>query len=660
MLEAFVILTRGGFVLWAWPFTLYVSPSFASTAFSLSSAASTATATAINAAVTALIHNVLIEEKGGSNVYHPPNSQYELRWKAENHMGLLFVAVYAKSLYLTYIEELLESVKKSFVALYTEMRGKDAEAAVAGDYHMAFDEKFNKIRTRLEHKDLESRNSKALRSQSSKDAPFGVTGPSNHAANGGTESQSDVDELAAVSSGSPGGLRGKLPPPRGRGGHRGKAGAMASRAAPSPPAEKKKRGPRVWEDGKVSKQMEQELDRSKTVDTDGEEMDERQQGALRSQWIDEASLGRKTADGYYEAADLVAAAPAARRVQGTGTDADDEDESQDEAEGVNGTNSIAASSSSGVFSFFRSMAAGGRTLSEADLHPIMVKVKEHLINKNVAADIAQNLCDSVMKALVGQKIGSFQRITAVVNDQIELSLQRILTPKSSTDVLRDIFAARAERRPYTIVFCGVNGVGKSTNLAKVVFLLQQNGCKPLIVGGDTFRSGAVEQLKVHARNLNALSSGSKVELYEKGYGKDPAGIAKEAIAYATANGFDVVLVDTAGRMQDNEPLMRALAKLVTMNSPDKIIFVGEALVGNEAVDQLTKFNRALRDFSGVQNPRQIDGIILTKFDTIDEKVGAALSMTYITGQPILFVGTGQTYTDLKRLNVRAIVQTLLR
>ncbi|KAJ1671878.1 hypothetical protein GGF38_000468 [Coemansia sp. RSA 25] len=113
-------------------------------------------------------------------------------------------------------------------------------------------------------------------------------------------------------------------------------------------------------------------------------------------------------------------------------------------------------------------------------------------------------------------------------------------------------------------------------------------------------------------------------------------------------------------MQDNEPLMRALAKLVSVNSPDKIMFVGEALVGNEAVDQLEKFNQALRDFSGQSKPRHIDGIILTKFDTIDDRVGAALSMTYTTGQPIIFVGTGQTYTDLRKMNVSQVIRTLLR
>jgi len=188
----------------------------------------------------------------------------------------------------------------------------------------------------------------------------------------------------------------------------------------------------------------------------------------------------------------------------------------------------------------------------------------------------------------------------------------------------------------------------------------------LIAACDTFRSGAVEQLRVHVRNLSMLgvngSTDSKgtVELFERGYGKDAAAIAKEAITYAKENDFDVVLIDTAGRMQDNEPLMRALAKLVAVNNPDKIIFVGEALVGNEAVDQLTKFDRALRDFSSASGSgRGIDGMLVTKWDTVDDKVGAALSMTYVTGQPIIFVGCGQTYTDLRQLRVANVVSAIL-
>lgn len=126
--------------------------------------------------------------------------------------------------------------------------------------------------------------------------------------------------------------------------------------------------------------------------------------------------------------------------------------------------------------------------------------------------------------------------------------------------------------------------------------------------------------------MNALHPAEKhgdktmVQLFEKGYGKDAAGIAMEAIRYAKDSRIDIVLIDTAGRMQDNEPLMRALAKLIKVNQPDLVLFVGEALVGNEAVDQLVKFNRALEDYSNSTNPRTIDGIVLTKFDTIDDKV----------------------------------------
>jgi len=176
----------------------------------------------------------------------------------------------------------------------------------------------------------------------------------------------------------------------------------------------------------------------------------------------------------------------------------------------------------------------------------------------------------------------------------------------------------------------------------------------MIAACDTFRAGAVEQLRVHADRL-------QVKLFEKGYSKDAASVASDAIKFAKDNKYDVVLVDTAGRMQDNEPLMRALAKLVNQNQPDLVLFVGEALVGNDAVDQLTKFNQALMDFSPPNvKPRLIDGIVLTKFDTIDDKVGAAISMSYTTGQPILFTGVGQTYTALRKMNVKAVVRALLK
>ena len=182
--------------------------------------------------------------------------------------------------------------------------------------------------------------------------------------------------------------------------------------------------------------------------------------------------------------------------------------------------------------------------------------------------------------------------------------------------------------------------------------LLSNGLSVLVSACDTFRAGAVEQLRTHCQRL-------EIPLYERGYERDPATIAQEAIVQARRQGIDVVLIDTAGRMQDNEPLMRALSKLISINSPDLVLFVGEALVGNDAVDQIQKFNSALADLDSRGRQRMIDGIIISKFDTIDSKVGAALSMVRASGAPILFVGCGQTYQDLKIPNVGHLLDTLL-
>jgi len=238
-------------------------------------------------------------------------------------------------------------------------------------------------------------------------------------------------------------------------------------------------------------------------------------------------------------------------------------------------------------------------------------------------------------------------VTAALED----ALTRVLTPKKSTDILRAVQQKKGSGKPFSIVFVGVNGVGKSTSLSKVCYYLKNMKCKMLIAACDTFRSGAVEQLRTHAKCLD-------VDLFERGYAKDPAAVAGAAIAHGEEEGYDCVLVDTAGRMQNNEPLMRALAKLVTQNEPDMVLFVGEALVGNDGVDQLQLFNQALIDYSPSSIPHTIDGMVLTKFDTVDDKVGAAVSMVYKTGQPVMFVGTGQKYNHLKKLNVRSVIKQL--
>ena len=161
----------------------------------------------------------------------------------------------------------------------------------------------------------------------------------------------------------------------------------------------------------------------------------------------------------------------------------------------------------------------------------------------------------------------------MAREALEESIKSILTTKSSVDILRKVEEAKKQNRTYSIVFCGVNGVGKSTTLSKVAYYFKSKGMSVLLAACDTYRSGAVEQLRVHVERLG-------IGLFERGYTKDPSDVAFNALKYANENGYDVCLIDTAGRMQNNEGLMRNLVKLVNVNNPDLILFVGEALVGN--------------------------------------------------------------------------------
>jgi len=306
----------------------------------------------------------------------------------------------------------------------------------------------------------------------------------------------------------------------------------------------------------------------------------------------------------------------------------------------------------GLWGMFNRMTTN-RPLTAGDLVGPMTELQNKLVGKNVANNIAEAVCNSVTKNLIGSRIGSFTTVKSSVYKATHDALKRILTPKYPVNVRAGIERAKSQRRPYSIVLVGVNGVGKSTSLAKLTYYLKSHGLKVSIAACDTFRSGAVEQLKTHARALG-------VRLYEKGYSRDAAQVAYEAIEQARQDKDDVIMVDTAGRMQANKGHMRALSNLIQRNNPDLVLFVGEAIVGNDGVDQLLKFNEALTTFSTHRRPRSLDGIILTKFDTVDDKVGASISMTYECGKPIVFIGVGQKYPDLKRMDVNTMVKMLLR
>ena len=319
------------------------------------------------------------------------------------------------------------------------------------------------------------------------------------------------------------------------------------------------------------------------------------------------------------------------------------------------------SSISAISGLFRNVV-GGKTLTKKDIEKAMKGMEDHLLKKNVAREAAIRLCEGVERELIGVKTANFESVDSRIRTAMEASLRKILTPTTSLDLLREIDAVAHppatslhKARPYVISIVGVNGVGKSTNLSKICFFLLQNKYRVLVVACDTFRSGAVEQLAVHVRNLKELTAreGGVVELYQKGYGKDAAAVAKDAIQFGAEQGYDVVLIDTAGRRHNDQRLMSSLEKFAKFARPDKLLMVGEALVGTDSVAQARNFNAAFG------KERKLDGFIISKCDTVGDMIGTLVSMVHASGTPVLFIGVGQHYSDIRSLNVKWAVNKLL-
>lgn len=400
---------------------------------------------------------------------------------------------------------------------------------------------------------------------------------------------------------------------------------------------------RKWDaDGLADEDDGEVLDYSAIPDEEG--------AAPAVQAVAQESWGRKTGKGQFVLKDL------GEEINSILEHADAEKAKAGSSAGIVGSGFNA------IGGLFRNIV-GGKVLTEADLEKPLKAMEDHLLRKNVAREAAVRLCQGVERELVGKKTGSFQSIDAALRSAMESSLRKMLTPTSSLDLLREIQSVTAPTskqqipRPYVISIVGVNGVGKSTNLSKICFFLLQNNYRVLIAACDTFRSGAVEQLRVHARNLKELSAREnvgEVELYEKGYGKDAANVAKDAVSYAAANKFDVVLIDTAGRRHNDQRLMSSLEKFAKFANPDKIFMVGEALVGTDSVMQARNFNQA---FGAGRN---LDGFIISKCDTVGDMVGTLVSMVHATGIPIVFLGVGQHYGDLRGLSVSWAVNLLMK
>ncbi|MDD2836410.1 MAG: signal recognition particle-docking protein FtsY [Methanothrix sp.] len=276
-------------------------------------------------------------------------------------------------------------------------------------------------------------------------------------------------------------------------------------------------------------------------------------------------------------------------------------------------------------------------LEEKDLEEPMWALEMALMESDVALPVAEEIVREVKSDLVGKK----KKIGADTGALAEQSLRSALITLLSKNHLDFDEYIKGKEKPVKILFVGVNGTGKTTSIAKVARYLMNQNYSVVLAAGDTFRAGAIEQLEVHGNSL-----GLKVVKHKTG--GDPAAVIFDAVEYAKAHNKDIVLADTAGRLHTNINLMDQMRKIVRVTKPDLLIFVDEAIAGNDAVERARLFNESV----------PIDGSILTKTDA-DAKGGSAISIAYITGKPVLFLGIGQTYPDLVKFEPEWLVDRLM-
>jgi len=280
-----------------------------------------------------------------------------------------------------------------------------------------------------------------------------------------------------------------------------------------------------------------------------------------------------------------------------------------------------------------------RGLAPADVEDILWDLQVSLLESDVAVPVADGILARVREGISGLKLGLTEDAREVVEGVLREVIKGTLVA-GEVDVLKTIDSKRAQGQPAVLVFVGINGHGKTTTIAKLAKYLQDRGYKPVLAAADTFRAAGIEQLEIHAQRVGA-------PVIKQRRGADAAAVAYDAISHARARGLDVVLVDTAGRMQTDVNLMDEMRKICRVAKPDLTIFVGDALTGNDAVEQAKAFDQAVK----------ISGSILCKMDA-DARGGAVLSIAHVTGKPILYLGTGQGYDDLIEFKPELILDAL--
>ncbi|ERH01821.1 MAG: signal recognition particle-docking protein FtsY [Halonotius sp. J07HN6] len=310
-------------------------------------------------------------------------------------------------------------------------------------------------------------------------------------------------------------------------------------------------------------------------------------------------------------------------------DSDDADDSE--------TDSDESSSGPGTLKRAAAFATGKVIIEEDDLEDPLWELEMALLESDVEMSVAEEILDTVEETMIGET----RKQVETTGELVERALHDALVDVISVGQFDFDERIAAADKPITIVFTGVNGVGKTTSIAKLSEYLADRGYSSVMANGDTYRAGANEQLQQHADNLDR-----KIITHEQG--GDPAAVIYDAVEYAEANDVDVVLGDTAGRLHTSDDLMSQLEKIDRVVDPDMTLFVDEAVAGQDAVMRAQEFNDAAA----------IDGTILTKAD-VDASGGAAISISYVTGKPILFLGTGQEYDHIEPFDPEELVDQLL-
>ena len=276
-------------------------------------------------------------------------------------------------------------------------------------------------------------------------------------------------------------------------------------------------------------------------------------------------------------------------------------------------------------------------INEEQFEKLFFDLELTLMENNVAVEVIEKIKNDLKEEIVEKPIKR-TKVEEAIEESLKNSIKELFQDKS-IDLIQEI--KNKKEKPYVIAFFGINGSGKTTSIAKIANMLKDKKITCVLSASDTFRAASIEQLQQHADKIG-------VKVIKHNYGADPAAVAFDAIKHAKAKNIDAVLIDTAGRMHSNQNLIDEMKKIIRVAKPDLKIFVGESITGNDCVEQAKTFNDTIG----------IDGIILAKAD-VDEKGGAAVSISYVTKKPILYLGTGQRYGDLEQFNKERIIKNIV-